>query len=148
VWQQSQDGAWDCSQVLWLAPDFLIYLKISRIHRENCAGTAWCKIGPYEEWWFWPRDCCYVDWADGAWLRGYIRDCDWGGLVVVVFSWREWFLGRDSCMILKGSWINCFEKNIVLLLFSAGWNQRQHNATYVNLVPKTTWQSSNLQVKC
>jgi hypothetical protein len=19
-----------------------------------------------------------VDWADGAWLRGYIRDCDWG----------------------------------------------------------------------
>jgi hypothetical protein len=23
-------------------------------------------------------DCCYVDWADGAWLREYIRDCDWG----------------------------------------------------------------------
>jgi hypothetical protein len=23
-------------------------------------------------------DCCYVDWADGAWLRGYIRDFDWG----------------------------------------------------------------------
>jgi hypothetical protein len=44
VWQQSQDGAWDCSQVLWLAPDFLIHLKISRIHRENCAGTPWCKI--------------------------------------------------------------------------------------------------------
>jgi hypothetical protein len=22
-------------------------------------------------------DCCYVDWADGAWLRGYIRDCNW-----------------------------------------------------------------------
>jgi hypothetical protein len=21
-------------------------------------------------------DCCYVDWADGAMLRGYIRDCD------------------------------------------------------------------------
>jgi hypothetical protein len=20
----------------------------------------------------------YVDWADGVWLRGYIRDCDWG----------------------------------------------------------------------
>jgi hypothetical protein len=23
-------------------------------------------------------DCCYVDWADGARLRGYIRDYDWG----------------------------------------------------------------------
>jgi hypothetical protein len=41
-------------------------------------------------------DCCYVDWADGAWLRGYISDCDWGWVVVVVvfFSgeiefWRE-----------------------------------------------------------
>jgi hypothetical protein len=19
-----------------------------------------------------------MDWADGVWLRGYIRDCDWG----------------------------------------------------------------------
>jgi hypothetical protein len=46
---------------------------------------------------------------------------------VVVFSWRDWFLERDSCMILKGSWINCFEKNVVLLLLSAGWNRRwQH----------------------
>jgi hypothetical protein len=78
VWQQSQDGAQDCSQVLWLAPDFLIHLKISHNHRENCAGAPWCKIGPYDEWWFWPMDCCYVDWADGAWLKGYIRDCDWG----------------------------------------------------------------------
>ena len=26
-----------------------------------------------------------MDWADGAWLRGYIRDCDWG-------------LERDSCL--------------------------------------------------
>jgi hypothetical protein len=47
-------------------------------------------------------DCCYVDWADGAWLRGYIRDCDWGR-VVVIFSCRYRFLARDSCMILKVS---------------------------------------------
>jgi hypothetical protein len=32
-----------------------------------------------------------MDWADGAWLRGYIRDCDWG-------QERERFLQRDSCM--------------------------------------------------
>jgi hypothetical protein len=45
-------------------------------------------------------DCCYVDWADGAWLRAYIRDCDWGQRKD--FSWREiprvFFLERDSCM--------------------------------------------------
>ena len=70
-----------------------VHLKISRIHRENCTGVPWCKIGPYDEWWFWPMDCCYVDWADGAWLRGYIRDCDWGR-VVDVFSWRDWFSGE------------------------------------------------------
>jgi len=29
-------------------------------------------------------------------------------------------------MILKGSWINCFEKNVVLSLFSAGQNRRRH----------------------
>jgi hypothetical protein len=114
VCRQSQDGAQDCSQVLWLAPDFLIHLKISHSHRENCAGAPWCKIGPYNEWWFWPMDCCYVDWADGAWLRGYIRDCDWGWVFVFCFCWRDWFLERDSCMMLKGSWINCFEKNVVL----------------------------------
>ena len=125
VWQQSQDGARDCSQVLWLPPDFLIHLKISCIHRENCTGAPRSKIGPYDKWWFWPMDCCYVDWADGAWLREYIRDCDWGR-VVVVFSWRDWFLERDSCMMLKDSWINCFEKNVVLSLFSAGQNRRWH----------------------
>jgi hypothetical protein len=122
VWQHFQDGAWDCSQVIWLAPDFLIHLKISHIHPENCAGAPWCKIGPYDEWWFCPMDCCYVDWADGAWLKGYIRNCDWWR--VVGFSWRDWFLERDSWMMLKGSWINCFEKNIVLSLFSAGRNRR------------------------
>jgi hypothetical protein len=74
---------WGCSQVLWLASDFLIHLKISHVHWVNCAGAPWCKIGPHDEWWFWPMDCCYVNWADGAWLRGYIRDCDWGRGVVV-----------------------------------------------------------------
>ena len=24
-----------------------------------------------------------MDWADGVWLRGYIRDCNWGQVVVV-----------------------------------------------------------------
>ena len=33
-------------------------------------------------------DCCYMDWADGAWLRGYIRDCDLVGWVVVFFLER------------------------------------------------------------
>ena len=89
MWQQSQDGTRDCSQVLWLVPDVLIRLKISHNHRENCACTPWCKIGPYDEWWFWPMDCCYMDWADGAWLRGYIRNCDWGRV-----GWCCFFLER------------------------------------------------------
>jgi hypothetical protein len=126
VWQQSQDGAWYCSQVLWVAPDFLIHLKISHDHRENCAGAPWCKIGPYDECWFWPMDCCYVDWADGAWLRGYIRDCDCGG--------AGDFLERDSSCMLKGSWINCFEKNVVSSLFSAGQRQKwQHTVGFTFL---------------
>ena len=50
----------------------------------------------------------------------------WVGGGLLFFSWRDWFLERDSCMILKGSWINCFEKNVVLSLFSAGRNRRRH----------------------
>jgi hypothetical protein len=44
--------------------------------------------------------------------------------LVGVFSWRDWFLERDSCMMLKGSWINCFKKNVVLSLFSAGQDRK------------------------
>jgi hypothetical protein len=62
--------------------------------------------------WQRPMDWDYVDWADGAWLRGYIRDCDRG-------------LGEIPACMLKGSWINCFEKNAVSLLFSAGRRQKQ-----------------------
>ena len=142
VWQQPQHGARECSQVLWLAPDFLIHLKISHsqvlwlapdflihlkishIHHKNCTGAPWCKIGPYDKWWFWPMDCCYVAWADGAWLRGYIRDCDWGRSKEIpreIDFWRE----IPACM-LKGSWINCFEKNAMcrssFLLVGIGGN--------------------------
>jgi hypothetical protein len=39
----------DCSQVLWLAPDFLIHLKISHVHRESCAGAPWRKIRPFDK---------------------------------------------------------------------------------------------------
>jgi hypothetical protein len=62
--------------------------------------------------WLRPMNWDYADWADGAWLRGYIRDCDW--------ELRE----IPICM-LKGSWIICFEKNAVSSLFSAGWRQKQ-----------------------
>jgi hypothetical protein len=58
-------------------------------------------------------NCCYVDWADGAWLRGYIRDCDWGQVVVVLFLERL-ISGERFMHMLKGSRINCFEKNVVL----------------------------------
>jgi hypothetical protein len=37
-----------------------------------------------------------MDWADGALLRGYIRDCDWGQVVVVVFFPGETDFWRDS----------------------------------------------------
>ena len=44
-------------------------------------------------------DCCYVDWADGAWLRGYIRDCDWGRRYIHKgHIHKRLFLERDSCM--------------------------------------------------
>jgi hypothetical protein len=59
-------------------------------------------------------------------LRGYIRDCDWGQVVVVVFFPGETDFWRDSWMMLKGSWINCFEKKVVLSLFSPGRNRKQH----------------------
>jgi hypothetical protein len=37
-------------------------------------------------------DCCYVDWADGVWLRGYIRDCSWEQERVIP---EERFLQRE-----------------------------------------------------
>jgi hypothetical protein len=42
-----------------------------------------------------------MDWADGAWLRGYIRDCDWGRGREIP---GDRFLQREipACM-LKGS---------------------------------------------
>jgi hypothetical protein len=46
-------------------------------------------------------DCCSVDWADGAWLRGYIRDCDWGRRYRQRDSCGDLFLERDSCMHVK-----------------------------------------------
>jgi hypothetical protein len=37
--------------------------------------------------------CCYVDWAVGAWLRGYIKNYDWGGWLLFfpgeIDFWRE-----------------------------------------------------------
>lgn len=39
-------------------------------------------------------DCCYMDWADGAWMRRYI--------IMIAIRGREihkrLFLERDSCM--------------------------------------------------
>jgi hypothetical protein len=64
--------------------------------------------------WRRPVNWDYTDWSDGVWLRGYIRDCDWG-------------LGEISSCMLKGSWINCFEKNAVSSLFSAGRRQKRHH---------------------
>jgi hypothetical protein len=39
-------------------------------------------------------DCCYVDWADGVLLKGYIRDCNCGQRDIH----KRLFLERDSCM--------------------------------------------------
>ena len=51
-----------------------------------------------------------MEWADGAWLRGYIRDCDWGWRYThkgdththththKIYTHKRLFLERDSCM--------------------------------------------------
>jgi hypothetical protein len=40
--------------------------------------------------------------------------------------------------MLKGSWINCFEKNIVLSLFSAGLNRKQQMVAHTGEVQNSS----------
>ena len=57
-------------------------------------------------------DCCYMDWADGAWLRGYIRDCDWGWSKEIpreIDFWRE----IPACM-LKGRGVMILANGLLL----------------------------------
>jgi hypothetical protein len=81
---------------------------------ENKPRPSWelrrCTMTQDQAIWRRPMKWDYADWANGAWLRGYIRDCDWG-------------LEESPACMLKGSWINCFEKNAVS---SAGRRQKQH----------------------
>jgi hypothetical protein len=80
--------------------------------------------------------------ANGLLLRGL----GWWGVVGGLykglrlgeenFSWRE----IPACM-LKGSWINCFEKSAVLSLFSAGRKQKRH-LPIKHQRPSRLWQPS------
>jgi hypothetical protein len=38
--------------------------------------------------WWRPMNWDYADWADGAWLRGYVRDCDWGLGRFLLACWK------------------------------------------------------------
>jgi hypothetical protein len=61
--------------------------------------------------WWRPMNWDYADWADGAWLRGYIRDCDWG-------------LKRDSCLHVE-RFLNklLWEERCVIALFC--WSETE-----------------------
>jgi hypothetical protein len=76
--------------------------------------------------WRRPMNWDYTDWADWAWLRGYIRDCSQG-------------LERDSCLHVERFLKNFFEKNAVSLLFSAGRRHKRQGSCCVEPLIGQLW---------
>jgi hypothetical protein len=106
VWQQSQDGTWDCSSVLWLAPDFLIHLKIAttimraaQVHHD-AGGVNKSIFGgemPLPPWL--AEAACLVRWHGLPWVDGgweYISRPPWVPGVPTVAASR--------CSCNKGCW--------------------------------------------
>jgi hypothetical protein len=63
VWPWPQDGARDYWQVLWLAPGFLISLKIATYFELHCTDAPRRKIGWCDKCSPEPMNCAYVDWG-------------------------------------------------------------------------------------
>jgi hypothetical protein len=82
---------------------------------ENKPCSSWelrrCTMTQDQAIWWRPMNWDYADWADGAWLRGYIRDCDWG-------------LERDSCLHVE-RFLNklLWEERCVVALFC--WSETE-----------------------
>jgi hypothetical protein len=59
--------------------------------------------------WQRPMNWDYDDWADGAWLRGYIRDCNWGQREIPPCMLKERFLNKllweERCVVAFFCWL-------------------------------------------
>jgi hypothetical protein len=65
-------------------------------------------------------------------VEGLYKGLRLGAERLLFFLERDFFCREIPACMLKGSCINCFEKNVVSSLFSAGQRQKQHQ--FINLL--------------